>query len=581
MSFRNRPALDRRHRPRWQDELRSQQLIVAGFAVAMAIAIGIFGATTWNTFYDTHLREVAQVGDRSYDKDDLSMRLGILSAELYSKYSDLHRAAGGANDTAIQQQLGIIQDTLNSIDSTAASSLTTGAFMRAAAQRLGISVSDAAITKEADRRRTLELQLQLSVITVNALPDSAAVGATPTDAQWAAAETTAKAYIAQIKAGKKFADLAKEKSADSTTAALNGLVGWVASGDPTYGPFFDAAKNGKVGDIIGPVKGDAGYAVLRVDAVRKAGPNTQLTSLLTSVHASDAEYRDYIHDELLRTAYQTYFGDKVLSTYMPQRDVAQIVIEPDTAGAPAANDRIRHILIQPIPGAQDQSTATDAQWAAALAKAKEVRAELVKPNASWTKLAAEFGSDGTKGYGGDLGWYNPDTASQQLDTDFVNALLKLKLNQISQPVKTQFGYHIVEIFENRTSAKAQADAVVAEVRKDPSTFAAVAARESSDHTTTDKGGDIGWVAPYEKDATLEKAIFALTTKGQISEPITGTDGNIYIFKLLDTSASRFMDADRLSSLKSSGYSRWQEGIKAQVGVWTAPELQSTQTGTTG
>ena len=44
MSFRNRPVLDRKHRPRWQDELRTQQLIVAGSALAIAVAVGIFAA---------------------------------------------------------------------------------------------------------------------------------------------------------------------------------------------------------------------------------------------------------------------------------------------------------------------------------------------------------------------------------------------------------------------------------------------------------------------------------------------------------------------------------------------------------
>ena len=49
MSFRNRPVLDRKHRPRWQDELRTQRLIVAGFAIAIALALGIFGATAWSS----------------------------------------------------------------------------------------------------------------------------------------------------------------------------------------------------------------------------------------------------------------------------------------------------------------------------------------------------------------------------------------------------------------------------------------------------------------------------------------------------------------------------------------------------
>ena len=80
MAFRNRPTLDRKHRPRWQDELRSQQLIVAGFAVAIAIAIGIFGATSWSSYYDSHLRQVAYVGGLSVDRDALTQRTAVITA---------------------------------------------------------------------------------------------------------------------------------------------------------------------------------------------------------------------------------------------------------------------------------------------------------------------------------------------------------------------------------------------------------------------------------------------------------------------------------------------------------------------
>jgi hypothetical protein len=74
MVFRNRATLDRKHRPRWQDELRSQQLIVAGFAVAIAVALGIFAATAYGTYYDAHLREVAVVAGVGYDRDALNER---------------------------------------------------------------------------------------------------------------------------------------------------------------------------------------------------------------------------------------------------------------------------------------------------------------------------------------------------------------------------------------------------------------------------------------------------------------------------------------------------------------------------
>src|SRR5439155_5287397 len=163
---------------------------------------------------------------------------------------------------------------------------------------------EAAVDKEVAARTSLPFQLQLSIITVNALPATANQSATPTSAQWAAAEKQAKALLAQVKGGKDFAALAKEKSADQATKALSGLVGWVPDGDPTYGTFFTAAKNAKAGDAVGPVKGDVGYVLVKVDKVRKAEPDALLKTLLSSVHASDADYREYIRDELLKDAYQ-------------------------------------------------------------------------------------------------------------------------------------------------------------------------------------------------------------------------------------------------------------------------------------
>jgi parvulin-like peptidyl-prolyl isomerase len=572
MSFRNRPTLDRKHRPRWQDELRSQQLIVAGFAVAIAIAIGIFGATAWSSYYDNHLREVAYVGGTSFDRDALAKRSGIITAELEAKLTDLQASGGGANDSTVQQQVGILQQTLQSIDATASDSLTTGALMRADSATFGISVSNDAIDKEVANRTTLPFQVQLSIITVNALPAGANPAAKPTDAQWAAAEKQARAYLAEVKAGKDFGTLAKAKSADTVTKTLSGLVGWVKDGDPTYESLFTAAKNAKAGDLLGPIKGDVDYTVLKVNKVRQAGPNALFNRLLSAVPATDADYHEYIRDELLTSAYQTYFGTKVLSKYMPQKHVAQIQIQPD-GGAPVPQVRVRHILIQPEPGADDQSKATAAEWAAALAKAKAARAALLRPGASWVTVAKTYSQDpSSAGVGGDIGWLDP--ANAQVVPEFLKAIQTLQLNQISQPVKSQFGYHVIQVFELRSSAAGQAVTLEAELKKDPGSFAKVAARESMDHATADKGGDIGWVAPYEKSQPLEKAIFSLTKVGQVSAAAIDTDGTTYIFRLLETSPYRYVDPVRLSNIASSGFAQWRDSLKTELGYWIDPQYLS-------
>ncbi len=61
-------------------------------------------------------------------------------------------------------------------------------------------------------------------------------------------------------------------------------------------------------------------------------------------------------------------------------------------------------------------------------------------------LARQYSEDSTASNGGDLGWINPgDTVPQ-----FEKAMNELKDNQISQPIRTQFGWHIIQVIERRT-----------------------------------------------------------------------------------------------------------------------------------
>jgi len=60
-------------------------------------------------------------------------------------------------------------------------------------------------------------------------------------------------------------------------------------------------------------------------------------------------------------------------------------------------------------------------------------------------LARQFSEDGTASSGGDLGWVNPgDTVPQ-----FEKAMNELKDNQISEPVRSPFGWHIIQVLERR------------------------------------------------------------------------------------------------------------------------------------
>jgi parvulin-like peptidyl-prolyl isomerase len=576
MVFRNRATLDRKHRPRWQDELRSQQLIVAGFAVAIAVALGIFAATAYGTYYDAHLREVAVVAGVGYDRDALNERKAELAADLSAIGTDIQNHGGGARSDIVQQQLQAISQEIQNLDSNATDSLVTGALMRSQAARLGIKLPDSEINAEIARRTTLPFRIQLSIITANALAADAASGAKPTDAQFAAAKVRAQAIFDQVKGGADFATLAKQKSDDAPTKAQSGLAGWVQTGDASYGTYFDAAKKAKAGDVLGPIKTDTGYTVVRVDALRPATSNALLKNLLDASHVTDADYRTYVTDDLLKAKYQSYFGTTVIGEYVDQRQVAQIQIAPDANNLPLPQVRVRHILIQPLPGADDQSKATDVQWKAALAKAQGIRAEAIKPGADWDKLALESADTGTRTQGGDLGWVDPTNSG--FVAEFQTAINRLRPGEVSEPVKSQFGYHLIQVTDRRIGAQEEVDRVVAALKKDPSAFVELAKRDSIDYATRNKGGDVGWVAPYEKEAAQETAIFALTKVGAISAPVK-TTGGIYIFKLLDIAPHKFLDADRRSTIQNTGFDRWLTALKSDVGVWLDPQFQSTASAT--
>ncbi len=54
--------------------------------------------------------------------------------------------------------------------------------------------------------------------------------------------------------------------------------------------------------------------------------------------------------------------------------------------------------------------------------------------------------EAAKANGGDLGWFG---STAQMDPDFLKAALALKVNEISGPVKSSFGYHIIQVTEQK------------------------------------------------------------------------------------------------------------------------------------
>jgi foldase protein PrsA len=77
--------------------------------------------------------------------------------------------------------------------------------------------------------------------------------------------------------------------------------------------------------------------------------------------------------------------------------------------------------------------------------AKEVKSKLDKGE-KFEDVAKKYSTDeGTKANGGDLGWFG----TGKMDPDFEKAAYALKVNEISGPVKSQFGYHIIQLTDKK------------------------------------------------------------------------------------------------------------------------------------
>jgi peptidyl-prolyl cis-trans isomerase C len=81
------------------------------------------------------------------------------------------------------------------------------------------------------------------------------------------------------------------------------------------------------------------------------------------------------------------------------------------------------------------------------AEARDVIAKLKKDPGSFAKLAAEKSKDpGSKANGGDLGWFDP----RGMVPEFGAAVSKLEKGKITEtPVKTQFGYHVIQLEDSK------------------------------------------------------------------------------------------------------------------------------------
>lgn len=115
-----------------------------------------------------------------------------------------------------------------------------------------------------------------------------------------------------------------------------------------------------------------------------------------------------------------------------------VVLDKRTAGVPSVvtQNHARHILLRP------SAQLTETQAAAQL---QELRQRIERGQASFAQLAQQYSQDGSAPQGGDLGWSSPG----QFVPEFEDALNRLQPGEISQPIVSRFGVHLITLEERR------------------------------------------------------------------------------------------------------------------------------------
>ena len=113
--------------------------------------------------------------------------------------------------------------------------------------------------------------------------------------------------------------------------------------------------------------------------------------------------------------------------------------EPPPAALTVTQTRARHILLRASPQlTRDQ----------AVAKLADVRRQILSGRTSFARAAQEISQDGSASQGGDLGWASPG----QFVPEFEQIMNKLGPQQISDPLVSRFGVHIIEVLDRRNVA---------------------------------------------------------------------------------------------------------------------------------
>ncbi len=255
----------------------------------------------------------------------------------------------------------------------------------------------------------------------------------------------------------------------------------------------------------------------------------QLPAALAEQGIDYGSYRENVRKEMTLQVLQQ--RDVIQRINVSPRELEQFLEKQKSRPSELNEYNLSHILIA-VP-----SEATPTQFADADAKAKDVSSR-ARAGEDFSQLAVRYSNSQTALEGGALGWRR----GPEIPTLLADLVVGLRPGEVSQPLRTPTGYHIVKLNEIRGAdqqvviqqnrarhillkpTEIQDDATIAQRLKDVrerilggEDFAVLAKTLSEDPGSGAEGGDLGWAAPGTYVPEFEQTL-AILEINEISQP---------------------------------------------------------------
>jgi len=249
---------------------------------------------------------------------------------------------------------------------------------------------------------------------------------------------------------------------------------------------------------------DADYTVISA--------SESLANLQVSDEEKRAEYEEnegrYLQNDRIKLNYLTLTLDDIAKQIELDEDEIKQAYEAGTGQYRKPETRIASHILLGVP-----RSANEDKQQTVLAQAKEIVAR-INGGEDFAVLAKEFSEDpGSKRQGGDLGII----ARGQMVPEFEEAVYSMQQGQISEPVKTEFGYHIIKL----TALEEESIRPFEEVRVEVE----VAEKNRLARAQFSETAETFRTLVFEEPDSLEAAALALGLDIQVSDWITQDTGS--------------------------------------------------------